>query len=95
MGLKKFGFGGIVASDAAESGPVADIDRSSSSSSSSNNNNANDGSGSSASTKLLPLHPNICFPFNVEDSNTPITGIVPLPQSHYACISSTSGQIRM
>jgi hypothetical protein len=93
MGLKKFGFGGIVASDAAESGPVADIDRSSSSSSSSNN--ANDGSGSSASTKLLPLHPNICFPFNVEDSNTPITGIVPLPQSHYACISSTSGQIRM
>lgn len=52
-------------------------------------------SGSAPATKLLPLKPTLSFAFNPEDSNTPITGIVPLPQSHYACISATSGQIRM
>ncbi len=52
-------------------------------------------SGSAPAAKLLPLKPTLSFAFNPEDSNTPITGIVPLPQSHYACISATSGQIRM
>jgi hypothetical protein len=52
-------------------------------------------SGSTLAAKLLPLKPTLSFAFNPEDSNTPITGIVPLPHSHYACISATSGQIRM
>jgi hypothetical protein len=52
-------------------------------------------SGSTLAAKLLPLKPTLLFAFNPEDSNTPITGIVPLPHSHYVCISATSGQIRM
>jgi hypothetical protein len=54
-----------------------------------------DSGSASLSTKLLPLQPTVTFPFNPQDTNTPITGIAPLPGSHYACVSAASGQIRM
>jgi hypothetical protein len=83
FGIRALGLGGATASTGSASAPVSDSGGSS-------------GSGSaSLSTKLLPLQPTITFPFNPQDSNTPITGIVPLPCSHYACVSATSGQIRM
>ena len=49
----------------------------------------------SAGEQLLPLHPTLSFVFHAENSNTPITGIAPLPRSHYACISAASGEVRM
>jgi hypothetical protein len=91
LGFKKFGFGGGGGGGGGDEGNAAVVPAQEPAAESG-------GSGSSQAPppiKLLPLHATLCFPFHPEDNNTPITGIVPLPQSHYACVSSTSGQIRM
>ena len=94
MGLKKFGLGSTGGSpaNADDELPVAPVAAAGAGASVGVDSK---GASNSAAAKYLPLRPTLLFSFNPEDSNTPITGIVPLPYSHYACIASTSGQIRM
>lgn len=94
MGLKKFGLGGTGGSPANADDEIPAAPDSAAGKGESGGVDSK-GPANSAAAKHLPLRPTLVFSFNPEDSNTPITGIVPLPYSHYACIASTSGQIRM